>query len=207
MAVKLSSFSEKKIIGKLSSRPGPYLDVKRADIRTSSLLGVGLCAATLACSVDPDIDMSSPTQLGTASEDQLDELCPVLPAGVELIPGLVTRSAHERFGGLVITLSTRALACGEPALQHGQGGEGLGLTLGLPADMVELGPQPFAHASGIFVEWEGEQSSGAGGHGGFEGGVVELLSISDTCVTGVVRGIVADGGPFEGGFRAPRCEP
>ena len=167
------------------------------------LLAAGLAATPLACDLHDDDFSSLDQEFGDSAA--IEDLCPALPEGVEMIPGLATQTAHDRFGGLVITLSTRTLACEEPALQNGQRGSGLGLTLGLPENMVVLGPQPFADASGIFVEWEASQSAGAGGHGGFDQGVVELLSISETCVTGRVSGLADDGGPFDGGFRAPRC--
>lgn len=43
---------------------------------------------------------------------------------------------------------------------------------------------------------------------GLEDATIEILSVSDTCVTGRFAGLERAGGPaLDGGFRAPRCTP
>jgi hypothetical protein len=140
------------------------------------------------------------------SAADLDAVCPELPPDVEPIPGLTVAHAFERFDGLVVTLSTRALACDEPAAQHDQGSsfQDRGLTLGLPAAQAIVGEHPLSHP--LFVEFETPDSIQVGG-GGLDGASVEIFAITNECVTGRIVGLVDVGGPFDGGFRAPRCTP
>lgn len=131
--------------------------------------------------------------------------CPELPPGTEPIPDLAVARAHERFGGLMITLSDRPLACGESAAQHDYCGDGHGVTLGVPADLANVGAYPLK--SPVFVEFETPDALVVGGGGEITQASVELFTLSDLCVTGRIVGLTAAGGPFEGGFRAPRCTP
>lgn len=134
------------------------------------------------------------------------EPCAPLPAGIEPIAGLVTARATERFDGLTLTLSTRSLACGEPAAQHGYcGHDDRGLTIGFPADEATVGVHRFGGP--IYIELETPDTLSSGGNGGLREATVELLSITNACVTGRVVGLTQDGGPFDGGFQAPRCSP
>jgi hypothetical protein len=157
------------------------------------------CAGPAACDGDfvPIPEALSPAEL--------DAVCPALPPGVEPIAGLATAQANERFGGVVLTLSTRSLACGEPAAQHDRGTSvnDRGLTVGLPAEASVIGVHPLAHP--IFVEFETPDLLSVGGVGGEAS--IEIFAITDECVTGQIVGLVDAGGPFDGGFRAPRCTP
>lgn len=134
------------------------------------------------------------------------EPCPPLPDGVEAIDGLVSARVTDRFEGLDVTLSTRALACGEPAVQHGWcGDDERGLTVGFAAEEATVGVHPLGHP--IYVELETPGRSAVGGGGDLREATVELFEITDTCVTGRIVGLVEKDGPFDGGFRAPRCTP
>lgn len=134
------------------------------------------------------------------------ESCPPLPAGVEPIAGLASTRAAERFGGLTVTLSSRALACGEPAAQHGYcGHDDRGLTVGFTADVLTTGPHPLGHP--LYLEFETPDTLSVGGGGDLREATVELFSITNTCVTGRIMGLTEKGGPFDGGFQAPRCSP
>lgn len=132
-------------------------------------------------------------------------VCPELPPGVEAIDDLAVAHAYTRFGGLILTLSTRPLACAEPAAQHDQGGQGYGLTVGLPEDRSIVGTHALAHP--VYIEFETPSRLSVGGGGDLRNASVELFEITDTCVTGRVIGLEQRGGPFDGGFRAPRCTP
>ncbi len=130
------------------------------------------------------------------------EMCPPLPPGIEPIDDLLTARASDRFDGLTLTLSTRALACGEPAAQHGYCGDGHGLTVGLTSEDSVVG----SHALGpAYMEFETPDTLSVGGGGSLGEARVELFEITDTCVTGRIIGLASRGGPFDGGFRAPRC--
>lgn len=166
------------------------------------LLAVALVAPAcddLLCTPVPDLP-------GNQSADDL-EACPELPPGVAPIEGLAVARASERFDGLVLTMSTRPLACGEPASQHGYcaSDDDRGLTLGLPAEQSAPGTYPLR--TPIYVEFETPDASNHGGGGELRLASVELFAVTDTCVTGRIVGLVAQDGPFDGGFRAPRCAP
>jgi hypothetical protein len=164
------------------------------------VLGVA-CAGPLAC--DGDFVPAPDDPEGA----ELDGVCPELPPDVEPIAGLSVAHAVERFGGVTLTLSSRALSCGEPAAQHDRGISvyDRGLTVGLPAEQSMVGQYPLAHP--LFIEFEqpGELSVGGGGELGEAS--IEIFAITDECVTGRIVGLVEVGGPFDGGFRAPRCTP
>lgn len=132
-------------------------------------------------------------------------VCPALPEGVEPISGLAVARTTERFGGLVLTLSTRALACGEPAAQHGycDDGDQRGLTISLPAEQSAVGTA--ALGTPVYIEYETPTQMSVGGRAA--GATVEIFAITESCVTGRVVGLAANGGPFDGGFQAPRCAP
>lgn len=157
--------------------------------------GVALLACDFTCEdpVDP-----------VGNQDSVSlEMCPPLPPGIEPIGDLLTARASERFDGLTLTLSTRPLACGEPAAQHGYCGEENGLTVGLPAEDSVVG----SHRLGgpVYMEFETPDTLSVGGGGSLGEARVELFEITDTCVTGRIIGLASRGGPFDGGFRAPRC--
>ncbi len=121
------------------------------------------------------------------------------------IGGLFVAHAADRFDGLTLTLSTRPLACGEPAAQHGYcGDDERGLTLGFPAAEATVG----VHLLGpLYMEFETPDSLSVGGGGSLGEATVELFEITEACVTGRIIGLSENGGPFDGGFRAPRCTP
>lgn len=166
-------------------------------------------AAWLACCLagPPACDGSCEPPLdapGNQDPVSLDP-CPPLPAGVDPIEGLVSGHASDRFGGLTLTLSTRPLACGEPAVQHGYcGGDERSITLGFPEEELSLG----VHALGpLYVEFEQPGTTSVGGGGQINQATVELYAITEACVTGRIAGLAAADGPFDGGFQAPRCTP
>ncbi|HLT38448.1 MAG TPA: hypothetical protein VK034_19310 [Enhygromyxa sp.] len=164
-----------------------------------------LCATALAAALACDQPCES-TPKGPGNQDpQSLESCPPLPPGVEPIEGLAVGHAVERFGGLALTLSTRPLACGEVAAQHGycSYNGNLGLTVGLTAEQTVIGEQPLAYP--VYVEFETPELMSVGG--GLGDASIELFAITDTCVTGRLIGLVDHDGPFEGGFQARRCEP
>ncbi|MBV1857443.1 MAG: hypothetical protein KUG77_03455 [Nannocystaceae bacterium] len=117
--------------------------------------------------------------------------------------GLRSARVSDRFGGLSLTLSTRPLTCGEPAAQHGYCEEGYGLTLGLSAEDAVVGSHSLD--GDIYMEFETPDQLSVGGGGPLGQATVELFEITDTCVTGRVIDLASNGGPFDGGFRAPRC--
>lgn len=164
------------------------------------------CAAALAITPACDQCESTPERPGNQDPQSL-EPCPPLPPGVEPIEGLAVGHAVERFGGLTLTLSTRTLACGEPAVQHGYcfNDGNLGLTVGLPADQSVVGEHPLKHP--LHIEFEAPDISHVGGGGDLREASIEIFEITDSCVTGRVIDLVDKGGPFDGGFQAPRCEP
>ncbi|MEZ4453275.1 MAG: hypothetical protein R3B09_27680 [Nannocystaceae bacterium] len=155
----------------------------------------------LACDGPCDPSPESPTNQDPASLAE----CPDLPPGVDPIPGLAVARASPRFGGLMLTLSERALACGEPAAQHDYCGDALGLGVGLPAEEVLVG----AHSlrSPVYVELERPDLVAVGGASELVNATVELFTVDEHCVTGRIVGLAGVGGPFDGGFRAPRCTP
>lgn len=116
---------------------------------------------------------------------------------------MVSARAHERFGGLVVTLSSRPLECEDPAAQHGYCGEGNGLTVSLPPEESGEGVHALGHP--VYIEFETPDTLSVGGGGGLGQATVELFEVTDACVTGRVVGLAERGGPFNGGFRAPRC--
>lgn len=132
-------------------------------------------------------------------------VCPALPPGVEPIPGLSVARASERFGGLVLTLSTRPLACGEPAAQHDycDGDDDRGVSFGLPAAQSVVGAVEIGHP--VYIEYETPTRLSVGGS--IDGASLEIFAITDSCVTGRIVGLAAHEGPFDGGFQAPRCTP
>lgn len=158
------------------------------------------CAGPAACEGDEDVPI--PTNQIPAD---LDVVCPELPLDVEPIDGLAVAHAIERFDGLVLTLSSRSLACGEPAAQHDHAFSvnDRGLTIGLPAPQSVVGEHPLSYP--LFVEFEMPNELHVGG--GLDDASVEIFAITDECVTGRIIGAVEAGGPFDGGFRAPRCTP
>lgn len=137
--------------------------------------------------------------------------CPPLPPGVEPIADLHVAYAETRFDGVTLTMSTRPLACGEPAAQHDYcpSEDDRGLTLGIPAESLVPGVHALRHP--IYVEFETPSASVSGGGGSVVEAQVELYAITDSCVTGRIIGLAdLDGpidGPFDGGFQAPRCTP
>lgn len=166
-------------------------------------------AAWLACCLagPPACDTSCepPPDLPGNQDSASLEPCPALPAGVEPIEGLVTAHASDRFDGLTLTLSTRGLACGEPAAQHGYcGDDERGITIGFKAEQVATGPQLLGP---LYIEYEAPDILAVGGGGQANQATVELYEITDACVTGRIVGLEAAGGPFDGGFQAPRCTP
>jgi hypothetical protein len=170
-------------------------------LRHVPIVLVVACAGPAACEGDfvpiPDAQSAA----------ELDAVCPELPVGIEPIAGLSTAHASDRFGGLVLTLSTRSLACGEPAAQHDQGPSvnDRGLTVGLPAEQSVVGLHPLEHP--LHVEFELPGRLAVGGGGDLDEASLEILAITDECVTGRIIGLVDVDGPFDGGFRAPRCTP
>ncbi len=159
-------------------------------------------AATLAC------DYCEPTPEGPGNQDPASlEECPPLPPGVEPIDGLSVGHVVDRFGGFYLTLSTRPLACGEPAVEHGYclDDGNLGLTVGFPARQAVVGQYPLGYP--LYVEFEAPGISLAGGGGELREASIEIFEVTDSCVTGRVTGLVDKQGPFDGGFRARRCEP
>lgn len=164
---------------------------------------VAALAATLACD-----RQCEPTPEGPGNQDATSlAICPALPPGVEPIEGLTVGHTVERFGGLSLTLSTRPLACGEPAVEHGYCPHdgNLGVTVGLPARQSVVGEYPLGYP--LHVQFEAPGISNVGGGGDLREASVEIFEITDTCVTGRFIGLEDKGGPFDGGFRAPRCEP
>lgn len=159
------------------------------------------CAGLLACDCEP-----VPDNPGNQDPDSL-AACPELPPGVTPIEGLAVAHASDRFDGLVVTLSSRPLACGEPAAQHGYcpSTDDRGLTLGFPGPQATLGVYPLGDP--LYVEFETPDLLLTGGGGDLDEAQVEIFAITDECVTGRIVGLVAKDGPFEGGFRAPRCTP
>lgn len=167
-----------------------------------------LAVALVAPACD-DLDLFCepvPALPGNQSADDL-EACPELPPGVTPIAGLAVARAVSRFDGLVLTMSTRPLACGEPASQHGYcaSDDDLGLTLGLRAEESVPGTYPLQ--TPVYVEFETPEARVHGGGSDLELADVELFAVTDTCVTGRIVGLVDQHGPFDGGFRAPRCTP
>jgi hypothetical protein len=160
----------------------------------------------------PACDVCEPPPMRPTNQDAESlALCPPLPPGVEPIADLHVAHANARFDGITLTLSTRPLACGEPAVQHGYcpSEDDRGLTLGIPGESLVPGMHALRHP--IFVEFETPTASVVGGGGEVGEAQVELFEITDTCVTGRIIGLAElDGpidGPFDGGFRAPRCTP
>ena len=153
-----------------------------------------MCLALSAC----DEELVEPIAQDT------EDLCPPLPEGVEAIPGLSVSHAYSRFDGTVLTLSSRALACSEPAAQHERHdeGPGYGVTVGLPARLAGVGAHELD--AGVHLEFETPELLSLGGP---SGAGIEIFSVTDTCVTGEILGLESVGGPFDGGFRAPRCSP
>ena len=62
-------------------------------------------------------------------------------------------------------------------------------------------------SAAVGVEFETPDALVVGGGGEITQASVELFTLSDLCVTGRIVGLTTAGGPFEGGFRAPRCTP
>ncbi|MFV8755609.1 hypothetical protein ACNOYE_34090 [Nannocystaceae bacterium ST9] len=161
------------------------------------LLGV-VSAAALAC------DCESPEGPGNQSAASL-EACPELPPDVTPIEGLSVARASERFDDLILTLSTRPLACGEPAAQHGYcpSDDDRGVTIVLQPEQSVVG----THALDVdsFVEFETPTKMSVNAY--VDGVTLEIFTITDECVTGRIVGLESVDGPFDGGFRAPRCSP
>ncbi|HLT38047.1 MAG TPA: hypothetical protein VK034_17295 [Enhygromyxa sp.] len=153
-------------------------------------------------------DHCEPTPEGPGNQDPVSlGSCPALPPGVEPIDGLAVAHAVDRFGGLSLTLSSRPLACGEPAVQHGycpRDGN-LGLTVGLPAPQAVVGMYSLGYP--LYMEFEAPNISNVGGGGDLREASIEIFEITQTCVTGRVIGLEDKDGPFDGGFQALRCEP
>lgn len=166
-------------------------------------------AAWLACCAGPpgcDTNCDPPPDVSGNQDPTSLEPCPPLPAGVEVIEGLVSARATDRFDGLTVTLSSRPLACGELAAQHGYcGDDERGLTVGFPAAELTAGPHALGHP--LYVEFETPGTLSVGGGGDLHEATVELFEITDACVTGRIVGLTEKDGPFDGGFQAPRCTP
>jgi hypothetical protein len=164
------------------------------------LVLLGALAAGAGCDVC-DAPLAGP---GNQDSDSL-ALCPPLPPGVAPIDGLAVAHAADRFGGVLLTLTTRALACGESAAQHDycdvDGARGV--TIGLPEESTAVGAIALGYP--VFVEYETADRLRVGG--GIDGATLEIFAITDTCVTGRIVGLLAAQGPFDGGFLAPRCSP
>ena len=120
-----------------------------------------------------------------------------------IVEGLATGHAYDRFDGLVVTLSDQRLACGDVAVQNDYCGDDRALTVSFPADEATPGIHSLSYP--LYVEFSRDDGATIGG--GAPGASVELLEITDTCVTGRIFDFVDAGGPFDGGFRAPRCTP
>jgi hypothetical protein len=166
------------------------------------LLLLGIVAGAPGC--DDDCE---PSPVGPGNQDPVSlAACPALPPGVEPIDGLSVVHATDRFGGVVLTLSTRTLACGEVAAQHEYcRGSDRGLTIGLPAELAAVGETTLGHP--VFVEFETPDRLSVGANFKVAETSLEIFALTDTCVTGRIAGLAAQGGPFEGGFQAPRCSP
>ncbi|MCA9711809.1 MAG: hypothetical protein KDK70_38590 [Myxococcales bacterium] len=171
----------------------------------SKLRHILLTAAGMApWAAAPACDPCEPEPDGPGNQHAASlEPCPALPDGIAPIEGLAVAHAYERFDGLVLTLSSRTLACGDPAAQHDYCDDGEGVTVGLPAEESTPGLHALGH--GVHVEFETPNTLTVGGS--FEGAAVELFEITDSCVTGRIVGLTSHGGPFDGGFQAPRCTP
>jgi len=167
-----------------------------ADLWMVSLLVLGC---------DPECEEVPEDAVGNQTAEELGS-CPALPPGVEAIQGLAVARSMERFDGLLLTVSTRPLPCGLPAAQHGfcPFGGGHGLTVGIPADVLAESTYDLREHPEIHVEYEDPERSSVGV---IRGGTVELFTISDTCVTGRISGLIEGGERLNGGFRAPRCSP
>jgi hypothetical protein len=192
---------------KISGKLPPGLRLKPGVTRLKRILtwvgGVAVLASTSAC--DPYCE---PSPEGPGNQDPLSlEACPPLPDGVEPIEGLTVGHAVDRFGGLTLTLSTRSLACGEVAGEHDYCpfDGNLGLSVGLPARQAVAGEHPLGYP--LHVQFETPVHRNVGGGGDIREASIEIFEITDSCVTGRVKGLVDKGGPFDGGFRALRCEP
>lgn len=156
----------------------------------------------------PACDVCEPTPMRPTNQDAESlAACPPLPPDVEPIPDLHVAHASPRFDGVTLTLSTRPLACGEVAAQHGYcpSEDDWGLTLGLPRET--LVPGIYALRDPIHIEFETPTQLSVGGGGEIGEAQVELFEVTDSCVTGQIIGLADAGGPFDGGFRAPRCTP
>ena len=196
-----------KFFSRLGQETSPGSTAEEDVIKPPSILSWAGCAAafaaTLAC--DPYCEA---TPEGPGNQDPVSlESCPPLPPGVEPIEGLTVGHVVDRFGGLYLTLSTRPLACGEPAVQHGycSDDEQLGLSVGFPARQAVVGEHPLGYP--LHVEFEAPGTRNVGGGGDIREASVEIFEITDSCVTGRVIGLEDKHGPFDGGFRALRCEP
>ena len=151
----------------------------------------------------PSCDQCEPQPELPSNQDAVSlEGCPPLPEGVEPIEGLVTGQIFDRFDGMVLTLSDRGLACGEPAAQSGRCGPGRGLTVGF---VEEPTPGVWSFGGTSYIELETPNSITVGA--GLRNASLEFFTVTDTCATGRLVGVEDDGGPFDGGFRAPRCTP
>jgi hypothetical protein len=165
-------------------------------------------AVWLACCLagPPGCDCEQPPDLSSNQDPESLAPCPALPAGVEPIEGLYTGQVTDRFDGLTLTLSTRPLACGETAAQHDYcGDDERGVTFGFPAEHAVIGSHFIKHP--LHVEFEAPGITSVGGGGSIREAQVELFEITDACVTGRIVGFTDVGGPFDGGFQAPRCTP
>lgn len=163
------------------------------------LLFAALGSGCEACEEPPDAAASN-------QDPQNLEICPPLPEGLEPIEGLSAAHSWSRFGGLMITLSSRPLACGDLAAFHGycSSQEARGITLGLSAEHNMIGL--YSAGDIAYVEFEQGESFGSGG--GLRGATLELLTIDDACVTGRIAEVSGTQEPiFTGGFQAPRCLP
>lgn len=159
---------------------------------------------SLALGCDPACEELPETAAGNQAPSELSA-CPALPPGVEPIPGLAVARSMERFDGLLVTVSTRPLPCGEPAAQHGfcPLNSDYGLTVGIPPEALAETVFDLREHPGVYVESETPEQMVVGVIA--PGATMELFTISDTCVTGRIAGLSGGRERLNGGFQAPRC--
>lgn len=162
--------------------------------------------------------------------EQAQERCGPLPFGVEPIPGLQSAWAMAKVpikdgeispraatSGMVLRLSDDGVPCGEPL-----DAELIGCPQAWAVDVslrhADFGPGTFAlddYAQSWHLATAQRVADGSCERDReldvFEGGELEIFTITDDCVVGRLLGTtdeLADAGaPIEGGFVALRCEP
>lgn len=180
------------------------------------LAGVALAMPLGAC--DPPECIEGPSNLtpeATAS-------CVDFPAGVAVEDEIVSAGAERlEDGTLVLTWSSNGLGCGTRALDVGLPGDcmstGWTLTAEIPASLaapgvIDLAAYPEVRGSMTVTNGFDGGSRGSFGDEPFFVGEIELVSVGDDCVTGVLHSFGTGdpdptlGGPeLNGGFVAPVC--